>query len=416
MFRVLVLTVLVLAPLGAAETSLHLHPTDHGGVAAGLAYVHNAGAVQTHQNMQLQIESDERVWFTTESLHEHDGIATFHTGLRGSTTVSAMGDEPVDAVQMEAAVNGATKLDVIHNEATVRIQGNGPMVGEWVARDNLGVLVRGWFDTDTAIRDLVTLNVEGTHVIEVRPVGAPVRTLDLAPAAAENRLRAIPPEDEPLPCGTNVRLDPPDVLTGNPVRITSGDLADKSAVHYRLMQDVDVLNEYLVLQWSTVAAGGASAFRVPAAGLYTLHVEPVDGPSCMVAINAEAGSSESATPDWTFEQVGDDVVFTADVSGNGHYEYPLWVSMGAGDRPQLIWAGKLHSHGSAVTFTIPNATPGDYQVRFDVGAQGADPVVPSMNGWTGKLTVAEEEEESKPTPAPLGVVLLVALAAALRRR
>lgn len=417
MLRALATTALLLiVPMGAAETVLHLHATDHGNVAAGLAYVTDGTTVQTHQNMQLEVLAGERIWFTAESLHEHDGITTFHTGLHGDTTVRVTGDAEIQEPITAKGETDRSSIEVMHDESTVRIQGDGPMVGEWIARDNGGVVARGWFDTDTAIRDLVTLNLDGTHVIEVRPVGAAVQTLDLAPAAPENRLRTIPPEDEALPCGADVRLDPPDVLTGNPVRITAGDLAKKSAVHYRLMQDVDVLNEYMALQWSTVAAGGASAFRVPEAGVYTLHVEPVDGTPCVVPINAEDGSAESATPDWSFEQVGADIRFNADVEGNGHYEYPLWVSVDQGDGPELVWAGKLHSHGGGVAFTIPDASPGEYQVRFDVGAQGADPIVPSVNGWTGKLTVDEPDAEVQSTPAPLGAVALLCLALYLRRR
>lgn len=405
---------LLLIPAAVADTTVHLHATQDDGTAAGLAYVHDGGTAKTHQNMALQVVADGRTWFVTDNLHEHDGIATFHTGIFGDTSVIVEGDELSTATISGERTTTRSSIQVEHDDSTVRIQGDGPMVGEWVARDADGVLARGWFDADTAIHDLVQINIDGTHRIEIRPVDGDVQTVILGPMQAEDRLRPIPPENEALPCGADVRLDPEEVLTGNPVRITVGDLATMGRVEYRLMQEVDVLNEYEALQWASTAAAGASSFRAPAAGVYTLHVTTEEDGSCVVPINAKAGSPETAEPTWSFVQEGKDVVFTADVDNQGHYEFPVWVSMDDGQGSRLLWAGKLHSHGGPVDFRIPDAPVGDYRVRFDVGAQDADPVVPSESGWMGRASVAEEDAPHT-TPAPVGALALLAVAFVARR-
>ena len=75
------LIALLLLPSVAAELDV-VKGTSHVDATAFKAIVHDGeGNPLSHQNMAVRVEMDGRTWFTSDTLHEHDGIGTFTVGL-----------------------------------------------------------------------------------------------------------------------------------------------------------------------------------------------------------------------------------------------------------------------------------------------------------------------------------------------
>jgi hypothetical protein len=384
------------------------------------------GNPSSHENMAVRVVQGPRTWFESNTLHEHDAIGAFATGLPGAhyLVVDADGESVTAETDHPEWISGLRAWEPNFRDSGRTISVDANAFVESIARGSEGVWIRSWlFVNERPTEWISTINVEEKIDVEHRLLGNVfIDDFDSGAPAPANKQ---PTSNPPISCGDNeITLDPETVHLGNPVRVTvSGETGQMT---YRLLRDVatappeapaDPLpQEMLIMEWQSHGPSGLTSFRVPSADLFRLQIKD-SSHDCEILIDATGDlgrTVEVATGQVSsFEQMDDDLVFSLDIEGNGHYEHPASVTYQNESTSFLIWSGKLHSHGGLSSFTIPDPQPGEYVVRWDTGAQGPDPIVPNVSEMRYTVTAQAESQES---PAPLGILALLLVALIARRR
>lgn len=472
--RVLVaVAILALIPTASAgELTWHAPDevrADHP-VFAAYAIEGEESAYEGHVNIDVRVELDGHLLFSTASVHEHDGVHTL------TVTPPAAGTLQFVAVRdgEVAGRHDVTVLPTAHNETgfpEARV-GWGPdslsaAAGVEAARlleqrDSMGrLMLSGWVfgDQEIEYRNSGTADASPRAWFASLP-GAPESRGAIRVEADAMALPMVQPSLNSLPdlpaCGPHLVTDPNTLApegrvwqAGSDIRVTmlTGD-GPTTYTFFRGPVDPGSLPSPPPVDFRATVDDpfGQLTFNPGGPGPGWLLVERGDT-RCqveMAIVPAPADGSGAVEAALEPRPVGQRIEFTpygADGATLGHYEFDTRVLRVADDHGpgRLVWMGKLHGHGGMVGFDLHNLEPGTYEVvtypspqnldvptvatddpdgflyTFEVAPHADETAAAQAAPWT-REDESSIDEAGAEQEAPFGLLLLPLLVALFLRR